>query len=156
MRSKWCRGRSTCIDCPYRERETKKSAHCWNEDVHVHDEKLPSCICRAATTVGGEGNRAPSYLQDHRADEPDALDYWLLIPRYRHPSLGGVGQQIPRHLYLSSGALPMIGEIWGAGGGGKRKRLVPEMGESLLLFSSTCLPDLFYFFTTCTDVLWCV
>lgn len=52
-----------------------------------------------------------SYLQDYCADELDTLDYRLLIPRYRHPSLSGVGQQIPRHLYLSSGALQMIGVL---------------------------------------------
>lgn len=55
--------------------------------------------------------RCASYLQDYCADELDTLDYWLLIPRYRHPSFSRVGQQIPRHLYLSPGALQMIGGL---------------------------------------------
>ena len=46
-----------------------------------------------------------AYLQDYGADELDTLDYWVLSPRYRHPSFGRVGQQIPRHLDLCSGAL---------------------------------------------------
>ena len=46
-----------------------------------------------------------AYLQDYGTDELDTLDYWVLSPRYRHPSFGRVGQQIPRHLDLCSGAL---------------------------------------------------
>jgi hypothetical protein len=48
------------------------------------------------------------YLQDYSADELDTLDYRVLTPQYRHPSLSRVGQQISCHLYLRSRALSMI------------------------------------------------
>lgn len=83
--------------------------------------------CQKGVGVGSRREEQyASYLQDYCADELDTLDYGVLIPRYRHPSLSGVGQQIPCHLYLSSRALQMIGVLK------KRLSLMPRIRQVVI------------------------
>lgn len=98
-----------------------------------------------------------SYLQDYCADELDTLDYGVLIPRYRHPSLSGVGQQIPRHLYLSSSALQMIGVLK------KRLSLMPRIRQGVITMAwlsfRVLLPDLltsYSILTACPEKAACL